>query len=103
MTLKKRLTGLILSTLVLLAGCVTAGRDFPMERTTEIVPGRSTKADVRRILGKPQAVDVRPDGEAWTYGYLFSTALGHVERKSYHVSFDNDGVVSPDQPQRPRR
>lgn len=79
-------------------GCAQSGRKFPIERTTEIVRGVSTRADVRRILGKPWSVTDNADGSGfWTYFYCLahSQVVGvKVTTDSFTVHFDRDGIVT---------
>lgn len=79
-------------------GCAQVGRDFPIERCKEIEPGRSTRSDVERILGKPTHVGLEADGSGW-WGYVCSRAvvvgpLSDVRAKKFQVFFDSNGVVT---------
>ena len=51
----------VLMIALLPAGCGGPGRDFPMERVGEIENGRSTKDEVRRVLGEPGSIAVHWD------------------------------------------
>jgi len=76
-------------------GCMRIGRDFPIERVGEIEKGKSTKDDVRRILGDPSNITLSGNGaETWVYSFTEGTALGTGRGKRVSVSFDASGIVS---------
>lgn len=83
---------------ILFLGCARLGHDFPMERVGEIENGKSTREDVRRILGEPVHIGQTSDGSGWWgYQYIQSTAIGPVvdtKSKNFTVWFDANGVVS---------
>jgi hypothetical protein len=61
----------LLAALALLAGCASApqapGTTVTEERTAQVVPGRTTKAELLAMLGKTQAVVFDSGYEAWLY------------------------------------
>lgn len=83
---------------LIFVGCATSGRKFPIERIDEVCVGKSTRIDVKRILGKPYVASQNADGSgAWTYMYCQASSLVYtvkVRTNSFHVIFDKDGVVT---------
>jgi hypothetical protein len=66
----KRLSLAALALLALLAGCASAplpGTSVPQERAAQVVPGRTTKAELLATLGKTRSVVFDSGYEAWLY------------------------------------
>lgn len=106
-----------LSLLILITGCATAGNPAVMDQSivSQIEIGKSTKADVRRLLGEPNSSSVfqtaGQEHESWGYAYakhetnpwifvpivgLFVLAFGDAgesESANLGVSFDKEGIV----------
>jgi hypothetical protein len=77
--------------------------DFDAARAAEIVRGRTTRAEVYRLLGEPSGRAVYPmipalKGDAAIYLFAYVTETGVMNLKSYRkalvVTFDENGVVS---------
>jgi hypothetical protein len=59
------------------------------EQLAKIVPGKSAKSDVRRLLGRPSHEDALPVGLTWSWRYKKGDMLpGHLV-----VSFNRDDTV----------
>jgi hypothetical protein len=59
------------------------------EQLAKIVPGKSTKSDVRQLLGRPSHEDAFPVGLTWSWRYKKGDVLpGHLV-----VSFNRDDTV----------
>jgi hypothetical protein len=59
------------------------------ERLVSLVPGKSTKAEVRNVLGRPSDISYPRTGEAWSWRHhLGGGQLGHLV-----VTFGPDGTV----------
>lgn len=54
----------------------------------EVVPGRTTKADVRELLGRPTDQAFLHNGTSWRWHVAFKPQLGH-----FVVRFDSNDVV----------
>jgi len=89
----------------LVIGCATKiGRDFNTSYISQIVRGKTTKAQVRENIGIPKSVTTTSAGEMWLYqqfegGNYFENmgaALGMSELKSKHksltITFDGNLV-----------
>ena len=101
---------LILVSLALLAGCAAYGNKkiTDPEIVAKVEKGKSTKANVKEILGNPDTVDFSDTGlEKWIYVYTkhqtrgatFIPVVGmfaggaDVKTDTLTVQFDKDGVV----------
>ncbi len=58
------------------------------ERLMMIEPGKSTKADVELLLGRPSEIDFLRTGEAWSWRTLIGAMPGHIA-----VTFNPDGTA----------
>ncbi|RKQ38405.1 membrane lipoprotein lipid attachment site-containing protein [Enterobacter sp. R1(2018)] len=80
--MKKILLALVITTM--LSGCVYrstahAGKDFDETKSSQIVSGKTTEADMLRLLGEPIKKDVVSDHEVkWVYEYVTSNAAVRV-------------------------
>ena len=96
--------------LLMAAGCASAGqkRITDDKLIAQIVKGKSTKADLEKLLGKPTQVDFTDSGlEKWVYMYVtyqmrgttFIPIVGmfaggsDTQMDSLTVLFDKNGVV----------
>jgi hypothetical protein len=58
------------------------------ERLMRVVPGRTTRQDVRDLLGRPSEELMTGVGETWSWRYVLNNVRGHLV-----VSFNSDGTV----------
>ena len=101
---KMRMKLLLSLPLVLLFGAcgISPGRDFnTTDFDTKIIDGKTTKAEVIALLGKPRSTYRTPQvGEAWQYykiSGLVGTPLGvfgSVQSKMATITFNGDVVKS---------
>ena len=80
--------------LVACAGCATGGSEGEAARAADfskIVAGKTTKNEVRAILGPPaRAHQYRTEaGETWEYPYY-----GNYDWRTFWVEFNSSGIVS---------
>jgi len=86
------LTYITLLTL-LLAGCLTTGKDFPGASTIYIEKGETTRAQIREMFGEPYQIGMDDGNEAWTYSYGHYTLGGEQKEKQLYIVFDERGRV----------
>jgi outer membrane protein assembly factor BamE (lipoprotein component of BamABCDE complex) len=85
----------LLTFLLACAGCATSGGDAGPARSAaefaKVVPGKTTEAEVRAVLGTPaRAHHYRAEaGETWEYPYY-----GNYERRIFWIEFSAGKVVS---------
>jgi outer membrane protein assembly factor BamE (lipoprotein component of BamABCDE complex) len=92
----------ILVAAIALAGCATTieqrGHLPAPDRLAEIHPGKTTRDQVRKILGTPSSVGVFDD-DSWYYISRRTSQLAFldpdvIDQKVYIVRFDKAGVVT---------
>jgi hypothetical protein len=83
----------LLAAFALLAGCASApqvpGTTVPDERTAQVVPGRTTKAELMASLGKTKTVVFDSGYESW----LYDIPAGAGRFAEFVVLVDPHGVV----------
>ena len=79
---------------LLLAGCLTVGRDFPADRVGEIEIGHTTRDEIHRMFGEPWRTGLEDGRRTWTYGRYRYKLFGTTETRDLVVRFDALGVVA---------
>ncbi len=79
--------------LLLAAGCVTTGRDFPVTPVKRIVSGQTTTTEVRVTFGEPYLKVFQKDKQTWTYYRVLYALPNRVRSKELNIVFDARGVV----------
>lgn len=81
--------------LLLVSACATVGRDFPVNRVSDIQIGKTTLAEVRAMFGEPWRVGLENGQRTWTYGKYRYRVFGDASTQDLVIRFDaNDVVVS---------
>jgi outer membrane protein assembly factor BamE (lipoprotein component of BamABCDE complex) len=98
----------ILGLAMLMIGCVTTGRKIDQVAADSIKTGVTTRADVGRILGSPEMVTKKSNGDVvyiYTYARVTPKAStfipyvgmfmggANVQSQTTNVTFGPDGVV----------
>jgi hypothetical protein len=78
---------------LLLAGCLTVGRPFPVDPVRDIRIGQTTKDDVHRTFGEPWRTGLEDGQRTWTYGHYRYAALGTTRTRDLVIRFDDRGRV----------
>ncbi len=76
-----------------LCGCITIGRDFISNDFSWIVPNKTTRKEVRTVLGEPFRAGVDSGLMTWSYGYYRYTLFGETKTKDLVIYFNKDGTV----------
>src|ERR1044071_8694856 len=85
---------LILTTLVMLSGCFSVGRDFQASAAPSwIKPGETTKKQLQEKLGDPWRVGMDAGARSGTYGFYQLRLFGMSDNKDLVFRFDPKGVV----------
>jgi|YNPNPStandDraft_1061719.scaffolds.fasta_scaffold06497_5 outer membrane protein assembly factor BamE (lipoprotein component of BamABCDE complex) len=74
-------------------GCITVGRDFISHDFSWIVPNKTTRKEVRTVLGEPFRVGVDAGYMTWSYGYYRYSLFGEEKTKDLVIYFNKDGTV----------
>jgi outer membrane protein assembly factor BamE (lipoprotein component of BamABCDE complex) len=80
--------------MLLPAGCATVGRDFPVDRVSDIRIGETTQNEVRAMFGSPWRVGIEDGQRMWTYGKYRYRAFGQASTQDLVIRFDGRGVVA---------
>jgi len=73
--------------------CMTVGEDFAVGKVSHIEIGRTTQADLTRMLGEPWRVGLEDGQRTWTWGYYKYNLFGASQTRDLVVRFDDKGVV----------
>jgi len=84
---------LLAGALLVAAGCVTVGRDFPGEPVKKVVNGRTTRDEIRATFGEPYQKGIENGKESWTYYKVRYRGSAAIQSKEFYVVFDSRGVV----------
>lgn len=85
---------LILGCLVLLlAGCVSVGQEFPTPTAETIRGGITTKTELRKLFGSPTQVGIEDGDPTWTWVYVQAGGFRQTLSKELHVKFTKQDVV----------
>ncbi len=93
---------LVLIPIVLLNGCYSFGsrKIGNPDVVGQIIPGKTTKAEVRKLVGSPTMVQLNyfGSGETWHYTYAMATVpilfMSATRNETLIVVFDGHGVVT---------
>lgn len=85
---------LLIFTLLLLTGCATVGKDFPVDRVSGIQIGKTTQLDVLKKFGHPWRVGIEDGQNTWTYGKYRYKLFGDASTQDLLIRFDNQNMVS---------
>lgn len=80
-------------TVLLASGCLSVGRQFPIQPVRDIRIGDTTKEDVRRTFGAPWRTGIDDGLRTWTYGHYRYSALGPSMTRDLVIRFDDRDVV----------
>jgi hypothetical protein len=83
----------ITSVAALSLACMTVGEDFAVGKVTHIQIGKTTQADMRKMLGEPWSVGLEDGQRSWTWGYYKYNLFSASQRRDLVVRFDEQGVV----------
>lgn len=93
----KALNNLLLTILLFISGCGTAGKDFDESLYKNIVIGTTTHKEIQAMFGVPFKKGIQNGYKSWTYEYNFYNALGKDITKDMIIVFTQDGVVKSHQ------
>lgn len=79
---------------LVLAACISVGRDFPTGPIPSLEPGRTTQEDVRRAFGPPWRVGLEDGQPTWTYGRYRYSLFGASSARDLVCKFDGRGVLT---------
>jgi outer membrane protein assembly factor BamE (lipoprotein component of BamABCDE complex) len=89
--MQQRLCGLLV--VLLFAGCVTVGRDFPTFPMEKLQASVTTKDDVYSAFGEPLERGTDTGYETWIYQYYVRTLISRKDEKRLVIIFNRDGTL----------
>jgi hypothetical protein len=87
----------LLSGLLFVNGCGTAGKNFDESRYKNIVIGTTTKKEIHSMFGSPYKNGIQNGYPVWTYEYNHYNSLGKDTTKDMVIIFDHQGIVKSHQ------
>lgn len=78
----------------LLSGCATAGQKFSAAAAKKIEIGKTTKQELRSMLGPPWRMGLEDGQETWTYGYYRYHIFKPEQSTDLIVRFEKAGIVA---------
>jgi outer membrane protein assembly factor BamE (lipoprotein component of BamABCDE complex) len=91
--MKRSLSPIVLTIVLLLTGCVSVGREFPTPTQDMIKNGVTTKAELLQRFGAPTQVGIENGDQTWTWVFVRAGGFGEPRSKQLHVNLDDRGVV----------
>ncbi|MFH1216144.1 MAG: outer membrane protein assembly factor BamE [Pseudomonadota bacterium] len=85
---------ILLAAALILPGCATVGRDFPVSQIPRIQIGQTTQNDIRAMFGEPWRVGIENGEKTWTYGKYRYAAFSESSTRDLVVRFNPSGVVT---------
>jgi len=79
--------------LLLAAGCMTVGQDFPVEQVRTLRMGETTQAQIRERFGEPWRTGLDDGRKTWTYARYRYSVIGPTHTRDLVVTFDERGRV----------
>ena len=86
---------LLLSVIVLLTGCASAGRKISADDVSSIRPGTSTRRELIQRLGEPLSMALSPEGKSvLNWHYIHVGPFGsRMQQQILTVSFQTNDIV----------
>jgi hypothetical protein len=76
------------------AGCMTVGRQFPVDPVTEIHIGETSRDEIRHLFGEPWRTGLEDGQRTWTYAHYRYSAFADAQTRDLVIRFDPRGVVA---------
>ncbi|MEW5801225.1 MAG: outer membrane protein assembly factor BamE [bacterium] len=79
---------------MVMSGCVTIGREFPVDAVTRIQMGKTTRTEIDRLFGTPWRTGIDDGMRTWTYAHYRYSIFGDSRTRDLVVRFDEKGIVA---------
>ena len=77
---------------LILAGCVSAGKEFNVHMVPQIQVQHTTRAQIEQMFGPPWRTGVEDGKQTWSYGY-YNYGISDTRSRDLVVRFDGTGKV----------
>jgi hypothetical protein len=78
---------------LLLAGCVSAGKDFNHRMVRQIQLHQTTRAQIEQMFGPPWRTGIEDGKQTWSYGY-YKYGVSDTLSRDLVVRFAPNGTVT---------
>lgn len=78
---------------LLLAGCISYGKEFPTPTAETIKIGVTTRAELLQLFGPPTQVGLEDGDQTWTWIHVRAGGFVQKRSKELHVKFNGRGLV----------
>lgn len=78
---------------LMLAGCVSAGKDFNVHMVPQIKLHQTTRAQIEQMFGPPWRTGVEDGKQTWSYG-SYKYGMSDTLSRDLVIRFDSSGTVS---------
>jgi len=78
---------------LLLAGCVSAGKDFNVQMVRQIHLQQTTRAQIEQMFGPPWRTGIEDGKQTWSYGY-YKYGVSDTLSRDLVVRFNPNGTVA---------
>jgi hypothetical protein len=79
---------------LLVGGCFSVGRPFPVESVGAIQRNQTNQEEIRRVFGNPWRTGIEDGQATWTYAHYRRSLLGQTKTRDLIVRFNAAGVVT---------
>lgn len=84
----------LLLIILLSAGCVSMGREFPTTQISMIKIGETTQQEIRNHFGPPWRIGIENGDRTWTYGHYYYSLFGQGSTEDLVIRFNRQGIVA---------
>jgi hypothetical protein len=88
----------LLLSIFLMIGCASAGKDFPVEKVSEIQIEKTTQQEIRDQFGSSWRVGIKDGQNTWTYGKYKYKVIRDLHlitsQLQYHLGIQYDRFFS---------
>lgn len=85
---------LVLVLTMSITGCITLGREFPVDAVSKIQKGKTTRTEIDQLFGSPWRTGVDDGMRTWTYARYRYSLFGESKTRDLVVRFDDKGIVA---------
>jgi hypothetical protein len=85
---------LVLALTLTMTGCITLGREFPVDAISKIQKGKTTRTEIDQLFGSPWRTGVDDGMRTWTYARYRYSLFGESKTRDLVIRFDDKGIVA---------
>ena len=85
---------MLLALTMTIGGCITLGREFPVDAISKIQKGKTTRTEIDQLFGSPWRTGVDDGMRTWTYAHYRYSLFGESKTRDLVIRFDDKGIVA---------